>query len=259
MAKNPYLDFHTGDWLKDPKLSACLPATRGIWMDAICAMHESGSFVLEGSLDQLSRILRATPPEVQSAVDDLKSTGAADVTLRNGKVTLVNRKRKKAAIIRDQTKERVKKHRGNAKETPCNAPYHIPNKPLPPISPPIDDRLKLAARAIWEIYPAARRGALEDAIQALSGIGCDNGTVDHMLAAVNALKDGDWKRDRGKYIPGLVKWLKARAWESIEIEPGDEALPEPAGSDPRPPKGMRWRTDSDGRLVHPLEAVPLQQ
>lgn len=34
--KFPWLKFYPGDWLKEPSLTVCSPATRGIWIDLIC-------------------------------------------------------------------------------------------------------------------------------------------------------------------------------------------------------------------------------
>lgn len=41
MSKKPYLHFFPSDWMGDPKLRACKPATRGIWIDLICLMHDA--------------------------------------------------------------------------------------------------------------------------------------------------------------------------------------------------------------------------
>ena len=137
MAKNPYLDFHAGDWLKDPKVSACLPASRGIWMDAICAMHESDSFSLTGTVAQLARICRASESEMQSAIDDFCHTGAVTVTKRNGIVTLINRRRERAFSQRDKDRIRQQKHRRHGDVTASHATLHIPNTQInhsPPVS-----------------------------------------------------------------------------------------------------------------------------
>lgn len=97
MGKLPYIQFFTGDWIKDPKLTMCSASTRGIWIDAICAMHESEQRgIIEGSPEQLARIFRASLSEVQSAVDELQVTGTANVIIRNGSITLINRRMKAA-------------------------------------------------------------------------------------------------------------------------------------------------------------------
>lgn len=112
MPKFPSFQFYPGDWMKDPKLGLCSPATRGIWIDCLCAMHESDPRgIIEGSADQLARLLRASSSDVQSAVDELLATGAATVTLRNGKITLTNRRMVKEANERESNRLRQDRHR----------------------------------------------------------------------------------------------------------------------------------------------------
>lgn len=94
--KLPWFHFFTGDWLKDPALSLCSPATRGVWIDLICAMHELGRVgELRGTTEQLARLARCQPAELESALTELQTTGAADVTERNKIVTVENRRMKK--------------------------------------------------------------------------------------------------------------------------------------------------------------------
>lgn len=117
--KLPAFQFYTGDWLKDPKLSMCLPSTRGIWIDAIAAMHENcRSGALSGTADQLIRVLRCDRPALMAALTDLQATGAGDVTERNGVITLINRRMNREAIERESNRLRQSKHRGNGKHAP---------------------------------------------------------------------------------------------------------------------------------------------
>lgn len=100
MSNQPYLPLYTGDWMKDPKLSFCSPATRGIWIDLLCAMHELGrAGELRGTTEQLARLARCLPAELEAALTDLQSTDAASVEQRNGIWTVVCRRMKKAADI----------------------------------------------------------------------------------------------------------------------------------------------------------------
>lgn len=79
-AKPPSLQFYTGDWKKDPALSMCSPATRGIWMDAVCGMFDGGrTGYLTGSVEALARVCRCRPDEMITAVNELITTGAGDV------------------------------------------------------------------------------------------------------------------------------------------------------------------------------------
>ena len=39
--KRPSFQFYTGDWMSDLKLRRCSPAARGVWIDILCALHDS--------------------------------------------------------------------------------------------------------------------------------------------------------------------------------------------------------------------------
>src|SRR3990167_1344800 len=93
MAKSPAFQFYTGDWLKDPNLGQCSPATRGIWIDMLALMHENGrSGLLHGTINSLSRICRCSDAEMDAALSELSDTTSANVTKRHGKVTVTNRR-----------------------------------------------------------------------------------------------------------------------------------------------------------------------
>jgi hypothetical protein len=121
--KFPWMKFVPGDWLKDPAVSLCSPAARGIWMDLICAMHEAGqSGQLRGTNDQLARLARCQPAELAQALTELQASGAAVVTQRNenvtGIVTVCNRRMQREEKAREQTRKRVSAFRRNAVVTP---------------------------------------------------------------------------------------------------------------------------------------------
>src|SRR5688500_14639992 len=91
--KAPAFQFYPGDWLKDPQLSMCSPASRGVWMDLLCAMHELGrSGQVTGTVDQLCRLCRCTAAEMSAALTELESTKTASVSERNGVVTVICRR-----------------------------------------------------------------------------------------------------------------------------------------------------------------------
>jgi hypothetical protein len=118
--KQPGFYLYTGDWKKDPAVTACSPATRGIWIDLLCAMHDSDSGgTLSGTREQLARIGRCSPAEVAAALDELSSTGAAEIAYSgvtgnaevrpcSGIVTVANRRMAREAKTRELTRNRVK-------------------------------------------------------------------------------------------------------------------------------------------------------
>lgn len=126
--KLPAFQFYTGDWLKDPELSMCSPSTRGIWIDAVCAMHESDqSGEISGTPEQLARVCRSTLSEMQSAIDEIQKTGVGDTRIRNGVVTLINRRMQRAYHTRLATRNRVAKHRRNGKDPPLKQEGNTPS------------------------------------------------------------------------------------------------------------------------------------
>lgn len=114
MSKLPWFKFFPTWWLGDTELSKCTSATRGVWMDLLCAMHQSGrSGELRGTTDQIARLARCSTAELTQALTELQATGTADVTFRNNDVTVINRLMKREAKARTDTALRVKKHRSN--------------------------------------------------------------------------------------------------------------------------------------------------
>ena len=112
MKKLPSIQFYTGDWLKDPRLSMCSALTRGIWMDFLCAMHELDRVgELRGTTDQLARVARCSPVEVVQALDELSASLTAGITQRNGVYTVINRRMKREYTEREKNKEYVSNHR----------------------------------------------------------------------------------------------------------------------------------------------------
>jgi hypothetical protein len=103
MAKDPAFLFYPGDWLTDPQLSLCTPATRGVWIDLLCAIHKlDRGGELCGTPEQLARIARCSPVELGIALTELQTTGTADVSERNGAVRIVSRRMYRDAKLREE-------------------------------------------------------------------------------------------------------------------------------------------------------------
>ena len=161
--RQPAFQFYTGDWLKDPELSACTPATRGIWADCVARMWEAGrSGKLAGSYEQLARLCRCTAEEMRDSVDELRTTKTATVTIRNGRVTLTNRRMWREHKARKQNALRQKRFRD---KRPSNAEVTSPSSKdskestdsvsEQPLFPPLLDTLKF--RTVWVEWLAYRR------------------------------------------------------------------------------------------------------
>jgi hypothetical protein len=119
--KLPAIQFYTGDWLKDPRLSMCSAMTRGIWIDFLCAMHELDRVgELRGTPDQLARVARCSPVEIVQALDELSASAAAEVLQRNGVYTVTNRRMRREYLERKASNERVANFRKNKNVTNGN-------------------------------------------------------------------------------------------------------------------------------------------
>jgi 5-methylcytosine-specific restriction endonuclease McrA len=119
MAKLPWRKFFPADWLSDPALSMCSAATRGVWMDLLCAMYSSNGYEVCGTVEQLARLSRCTSGDMQNAIDELRATKTAEVTLRDKnntdvtppKITIVSRRLKRETRDREGAAERQRKLR----------------------------------------------------------------------------------------------------------------------------------------------------
>ena len=130
-AKLPAFQFYPGDWLKDPALSMCAPATRGVWIDLLCAMHETRTGTVAGTLPQLARLCRCAPEDISEALTDLISTRTAEVQYQaateKGVITITSRRLKREAKLREEAAARQRKSRGKSDEkkppvTDCHTP-----------------------------------------------------------------------------------------------------------------------------------------
>lgn len=70
-SKRPSFQFYPYDWKSDLKLRRCSPAARGVWMDVLCAFHDSDDAygLLRWSLKEIVRTIGASKAHVQELVD----------------------------------------------------------------------------------------------------------------------------------------------------------------------------------------------
>lgn len=120
MTKNWWFPFEFRIWRTDTALRRCSLETRAFWIEVLCIMHETDKSTLTGSPQELARLIGCESSEVMKCATELKQTETADVTLGNGFVTIVSRRRNRELSDREQTRLRVRKHRGNADVTTHN-------------------------------------------------------------------------------------------------------------------------------------------
>lgn len=79
--KRPSFQFYPADWRKDPALSACSLAARGLWIELMCIAHESdryGFLTINGkamTVAQISRMVGESPNLVSKLIAELDSAG----------------------------------------------------------------------------------------------------------------------------------------------------------------------------------------
>ncbi len=126
--KLPHMQFYTGDWLKDPRLSLCQPASRGVWIDLLCAMHELDRCgELRGTTEELSRLARCSPEQFTQALTDLQNKRAAEVIQRNDSWTIANRRMQREAIKRSKRALSGSLGGSKAQANREATPYQIPD------------------------------------------------------------------------------------------------------------------------------------
>ena len=72
------------DWMSDPKLGKCSPASRGIWADIIECAYLSNAPCIEGTISELARICRCSELEMTTAISELKKYAVGEFELTQG-------------------------------------------------------------------------------------------------------------------------------------------------------------------------------
>lgn len=117
MAKGDWwLKLNMSDWLTDPALRRLKRENRDSWLTACLMMTKAGEYRIKGTMDEIGSLLGLNPAETKAFVDDLKRHNVADVTLSSRSshvdVTLVSRRYKREAKLREQNTLRKRKQRG---------------------------------------------------------------------------------------------------------------------------------------------------
>lgn len=116
MAERPWLKWYPADWRADPKLRACEPISRYVWMEMLGLMHEAepyGHLILSGrAMDYrtLSRLIGVDLGEVKRAVKELEDRGVFSRT--DGGVIFSRR------MIRDEQKRKTRQENGSRGGSP---------------------------------------------------------------------------------------------------------------------------------------------
>lgn len=178
MTKHFYMQFVCADWLQDTAL--CAPATRGIWIDLLCHMHGSDrSGQITGTREQIARAGRCTVVELEAALADLAHTKSANVTFRDAKVTVINRRMQREAKERNRIKLAMQKKRGDGDVTPTRARN-------------LDLESELELKSLSPTKGESDKG--DKALKKLTD------PEKHLAAAFEKMLTGQWTNDAGKWI-----------------------------------------------------------
>ena len=177
MSKRPAFMFYPGDWLKDPNLLKCSLAAQGLWIKAICLMHENGqSGKLSGSYSQMANLLACSQDQLSQLLHELRASKTGLIRFCNGNVTITCRRMRREAEERKSLNDRVKRHREKSvteMKRECNTNVTLSrarsssssySKNKPPPNPPFKKRgeqaqkkenneFRIAALRVYERYP----------------------------------------------------------------------------------------------------------
>ena len=116
MTRQPWMKFYPADWRADPKLRACSPVARYVWMEMLGLMHEAepyGHLLLNGRPIQnetLARLIGVEVRELSGAVKELDRHG---VFSRTDAGVIFSRR-----MVRDETKAKTAQENGRSGGNP---------------------------------------------------------------------------------------------------------------------------------------------
>ena len=115
MGKDPSFPWYPNDFDRD--LHACHSSTAGIWARLLNEMWwKNPRGRIRAPRESFPLLCGCTKEEFDIFLRENKTFGFADVKVRNGFVTVINRRMYRTDIARKKGKERVEKHRRNKEE-----------------------------------------------------------------------------------------------------------------------------------------------
>lgn len=216
MPGKPSLQFYPGDWWRANDIKGCSMTTQGIWFNLLMAMWDSKEQgKIRDTKEGICRIIGAKLKELNEFIEDNNSHKFANVTFRNEKVTIINRRMYRAYIEREGTKKRVQKHRKHKKsESNVNVtPYSSTSTSFKEKEYKEKEIFNVARK----YYPGEKRG-LDTEFACL----CKNHkdwkeVLPLLLPAIKAEENRRTTKERvNKFVPPwkhFKTWLYNRCWE----------------------------------------------
>lgn len=237
MTKRPAIMFYTGDWMKDPHLAMCSPATRGIWIDMLCLMHEnSESGRLDGDLGGLARACRCTPEQLHDALRELHEYKAAEVTVLPDDtesyqpVTILSRRMVREYERRKYNADKQKRHRAKHGDEAVAVPLS-PNASPYSVAVAVSSSSTRKKVSVSDVYndphfqafwkSAYRKTSKATAAKAFTKA-CARADQETILKAWSKQNER-WRAEQAdkRYVPHPATWLSGERWED-EIIPGGD-------------------------------------
>lgn len=226
MAKAPSFQWYPNDYLRDTRILSL--SSRGAWADMLNYMwYSEERGVLSGTVEQFSRMLSCSKNEIEGVLEELNVTKVADVTNRNGIVTVINRRMLREEKERNSTRLRVQKYRNAQCNESSNVSVTVPSSTSSSSSIKKENtKRKISSscsddfEVFWKEYPkkvgkdAARRAWKTR-----------NGTRPPIADLVTAIRKQtqsiQWNKDGGQYIPNPATWINQGRWsDEMEVNNG---------------------------------------
>lgn len=218
--KRPAFQFYPADWRKDPALSTCSLAARGLWIELMCVAHEAenyGVLAINGrpmTIQQIARSVGESVPAVTKLMGELEGAG---VFSRDETGSVFSRRMVKDERLRDVRaaagrlggNPNLLKQMDNQDDKQNLTPSSSSSTSVdtPQVPDDLFDRFwasyprhtaKQAARKAWDRLKLAANDPRIPAIRA-------------GLARAKASKE--WAKDGGEFIPHPATWLNGKRWE----------------------------------------------
>jgi hypothetical protein len=219
----PWSRWFWSDWQNDPNLRRCSKAAKGFWMDLLSLMHECeepGVMATNGvpwTNEHIASAIVGDPAENLGLLNELIDMG---VPSRDEHGAIYSRR-----MVRDAEISRVRAEAGSKGGSKQQA------KPKQSVKQPSDSDSESESESessnpiddIWNAAPEfARRRSSRRQLESEWRLLRPKPDVQDVLRGLSAwITSEDWKREGGKYVPGIHRWLKNRKWEEPPAKPVD--------------------------------------
>lgn len=234
--KRPSFQFYPADWRKDPALSACSLAARGLWIELMCIAHENGAY---GVLSingkpmvpaQIARMVGESPAAVVKLLGELEDAG---VFSRDDQGCIFSRRMVKDERIRNVRADagRLGGNPNLLKQKDKQTGEQIPTPSSSSSSSSVEKEISAGKpaepagfTAFWNAWPTTtRKEAKGRCLEAWKRARAEP-DADAVLAHVESLKASDsWREGNGKFIPAPLVYLNQRRWEGAEQGEGQQS------------------------------------